>query len=56
VPSPPPTGPLVHVETLHQPLLYTSRQILQAYAIARSIGRGRFVLAEPPERSTRDPE
>ena len=42
--------PGVHVETIHNRRDYTSAQIERACAIAQRLGRGKLVLAEPPER------
>jgi hypothetical protein len=40
----------VNVETLFAPSLYTADQIEIALAVAWLLGRGRFVLVEPPAR------
>lgn len=42
--------PGVHIVTLFNPARYTEAQIDRACAIAEQIGRGQFVLAEPPKR------
>jgi hypothetical protein len=39
-----------HIETLHDPKRYAEWQIDLAVAIAASLGRGRFVLVQPPLR------
>jgi hypothetical protein len=41
---------VAHIETLHAPKLYADWQIDLAVAIAASLGRGRFVLVQPPLR------
>jgi hypothetical protein len=41
--------PTVHIETLQDPRSYSAEQIEQACRLAQVLGRGRFVLAEPPE-------
>jgi hypothetical protein len=40
----------IRVETLHDPLRYTSAQVERAAQIAEALGRGRLVLCEPPRR------
>ena len=40
--------PGVHIETLLNPALYTAIQIERAARLAYALGRGRFVLLEPP--------
>jgi hypothetical protein len=42
--------PGVHIETLHDPQLYTPRQVDRACVVADALKRGRFVLVERPER------
>jgi hypothetical protein len=39
----------VYIETLHNPVTYSEEQIEQACKIAALLGRGKFVLVEPPE-------
>jgi hypothetical protein len=41
--------PTVHIETLQDPRSYSAEQIEQACRLAALIGRGRFVLTEPPK-------
>ena len=43
-------NPGVHIKTLHNPCRYTYAQIEKAHAIAQTLGRGKLVLVEPPER------
>jgi hypothetical protein len=42
--------PGVHIETLHNPVRYTSTQIEQACALAQMLNRGKLILIEPPRR------
>lgn len=42
--------PVVWIETLHHPSLYSGTQIAKATAIAQLIGRGKLVIVEPPNR------
>jgi hypothetical protein len=42
--------PGVHIETLQNPVRYTYAQIERACSIAQLLGRGKFVLVEPPKR------
>jgi hypothetical protein len=42
--------PGVHLETLRDPVRYTTAQLDYACAIAYMLGRGRFVLLEEPRR------
>jgi hypothetical protein len=42
--------PGVHIETLHNPVLYTYAQIEKACALAQLLNRGKLVLVEPPQR------
>jgi hypothetical protein len=42
--------PGVHIETVHNPVLYTYAQIEMACVIAQALNRGKLVLAEPPKR------
>jgi hypothetical protein len=42
--------PEILIETAGNPLRYTYAQIEQACAIAQALGRGKFVLTEPPGR------
>jgi hypothetical protein len=42
--------PRVDVETLLSPRLYTYEQLEQAITIAMILGRGKFLLVEPPKR------
>jgi len=39
-----------HIETLHNPVRYTPQQIEKATVLAHLLGRGKFVLCEPPRR------
>jgi hypothetical protein len=39
----------VTVETLHSPIRYTYAELEKACAIAKILGRGRFVLCEAPK-------
>lgn len=48
--SSPPPDPSFHIETLHNPQLYTSQQVDRALIVARALNRGRLVLAERPGR------
>jgi hypothetical protein len=48
--SSPPPDPSIHIETLHNPQLYTSQQVDRALVVARALNRGRLVLAERPGR------
>jgi hypothetical protein len=41
-------SPGVHVETLQNPARYATAQIEIACALAKLLGRGKLVLAEPP--------
>jgi hypothetical protein len=40
--------PGVHVETLHNPVLYEPRQIEQAVQVAETLNRGKLVLCILP--------
>jgi hypothetical protein len=42
--------PGVHVETIHNPIRYTTAQIDKAVAIAYAMHRGKFILTETPRR------
>jgi hypothetical protein len=42
--------PGVHVETIHNPIRYTTAQIDKAVGIAHLLHRGKFVLTEDPKR------
>ena len=42
--------PGIHIETIHNPCLYTYAQVERACAIAMMLGRGKLVLVEPPGR------
>lgn len=42
--------PGVHIETMHNPVMYTYAQIEKACAIAGLLNRGKLVLVEPPKR------
>jgi hypothetical protein len=42
--------PGVQIETIHDPRRYTHAQIDRASAIAQTLGRGKLLLVEPPER------
>jgi hypothetical protein len=42
--------PMVHVETLENPVRYSPEQIEKACAIAQLLERGKLVLLEPPRR------
>lgn len=42
--------PGVHVETIHNPVRYTTAQIDKAVGIAHLLHRGTFVLCARPER------
>jgi hypothetical protein len=42
--------PGVHIQTLHNPKLYTDAQIDRACEIAQQINRGKLLLCEPPQR------
>ena len=46
--------PGVHVATLKLPQNYAPEQIERAVEIAFHLQRGKFVLAEPPERDDAD--
>ena len=43
-------GDPVQIQTLEKPTLYSEQQIGLAYAIARALNAGTFVLVEPPRR------
>jgi hypothetical protein len=38
------------LETVHDPIRYTPRELERAYRVAEVLGRGRFVLTAPPVR------
>jgi hypothetical protein len=42
--------PGAHIETLHNPVTYTSAQLDKACIVAHMLRRGKFVLCEPPQR------
>ncbi len=42
--------PGAHIETLHNPVRYTSDQLDRACAVAQLMSRGKFVLCEVPKR------
>lgn len=42
--------PVVHVETIDNPLTYSRQQIELAFAIACLLSRGKLVLCEAPRR------
>ncbi len=42
--------PGVHLEMLHHPNRYSPDQIERASQFAAALGRGRFVVCEPPRR------
>ena len=42
--------PGAHIVTLHNPVRYTSGQIDRATEVAHLLGRGQFILCEPPRR------
>jgi hypothetical protein len=42
--------PGVHIETLHEPVRYTSGQIDRARVLAQLLNRGTLILTEAPFR------
>jgi hypothetical protein len=42
--------PVVHIDTIQNPVRYTYAQIEQACRVAAALGRGKLILAEPPRR------
>jgi hypothetical protein len=44
--------PGIHIETLHSPQAYTSKQLDLACKVAGLLGRGRLLLVEPPRRNS----
>lgn len=42
--------PGVHIVTLKNPVLYTTRQIEDACTVAHYLNRGEFILCAEPER------